>query len=250
MSRDAAEKPQSPTSTAAPPVGTFVDIGSAQPVSSPPQPTFDPWGDTGATKISAPPQKAQPSWDPFESSAAPPASVVPPAPSADPFGAPVNPWGAQSAPPAAPQPPQPAAASQAGWTAFDDSFSAAPAQIAQPEPPKDNLFDLPAAAPPVAPDNLFIPTENDNHDLFGGSMAMSEAQLAEAQKARKTPTDFLGCGANLVNFDNLVSRPKSVATTNPFMSTVAGKKNNPFHKQGPGMSFNPWGSFWEQKFPF
>ena len=257
MSRDAVESVQSPTTVAAPvAVASLFDTSPAAPptVNSPPQQTFNPWGGVAA------PAAPTASWDPFD--AAPPAAA--PQPTADlfggatttPFGAAPpssqvtpDPWGVQAT---VPPPSQPVATpvappSQVGWTAFDDSFSAAaPPAPSQPEPSNDNLFDLPTQSTnQSASDNLFAPTNQQQapmmtpmgSDLLGGDFqAQSAAASAQAELARKTPTDFLGCGASLVNFDNLVSRPKTVGVTvNPFMSSMPGvKKSNPFHKQGPG----------------
>ena len=143
--------------------------------------------------------------------------------------------------------------------AFDDSFgtpsapattSAAsypPQAASAPAAKPDSFFDLPvsdptpapvsqpAAAPVMTPMTPQVAPEND---LLGGEVGTLTSQNTTSaaqknEKMRKTPTDFLGKGANLVNFDNLVSRPSGAGAINPFMSSGL-QKTNPFHAKGPG----------------
>ena len=172
--------------------------------------------------------------------------------SVDPFG---SSFGATpAAPPTAVVSTAAPVASTAGWTAFGDSggdpFATSSNQNAPsaptPQPanatPANDLFDL----PPTQSNPTMQPT-NQGADLLSPTPSMTSGDLlspqsinaAEQAKMRKTPTDFLGTGANLVNFDNLVSKPASASSSNPFMSSGVGvKKSNPFQKQSPGNTRN------------
>jgi hypothetical protein len=94
-----------------------------------------------------------------------------------------------------------------------------------------------------------VPNESSKavqeNDLLGGEVDSLTSQTVSAaqknDKTRKTPTDFLGKGANLVNFDNLVSRPTGAGAINPFMSSGM-QKANPFQAKTPGISINQMAS--------
>ena len=90
------------------------------------------------------------------------------------------------------------------------------------------------AAPVMTP---MAPKVAQENDLLGGEVDSLTSQTVSAaqknDKTRKTPTDFLGKGANLVNFDNLVSRPSGAGAINPFMSSGM-QKANPFQAKTPG----------------
>lgn len=90
------------------------------------------------------------------------------------------------------------------------------------------------AAPVMTP---MAPKVAQENDLLGGEVDSLTSQTVPAaqknDKTRKTPTDFLGKGANLVNFDNLVSRPSGAGAINPFMSSGM-QKINPFQAKTPG----------------
>ena len=111
-------------------------------------------------------------------------------------------------------------------------------------PKADSFFDLPVADPVPTPVTLAAPVMTpmtpklaQENDLLGGEVDSLTSQTVSAaqknDKLRKTPTDFLGKGANLVNFDNLVSRPSGAGAINPFMSSGM-QKTNPFQAKTPG----------------
>lgn len=234
MSREVSEKVE--------PAPTVNRLLVTPPKPTATQPTFDPWGSSGASG------QASTSWEPFN---APPAKQQKPVATTDPWGAPpalrtpvVIPKEVSAPPPAS------------AWTAFDDSFGATPTAattnhalppVAQPSsvapPSSDSLFDLPTDySHPLthgAPADLLSASQT-NDDLLSGEVRSftSTAQTNQPDKIRKTPTDFLGVGANLVNFDNLVSRPSGVGAVNPFMSCGMGQKPNPFQAKAPGLSIN------------
>lgn len=250
MSRESAP----PTQPAA---GSLIQ---STPVSTQPPATFDPWASSGSKPaIAAPPaQQAAPtiSSSCWESFANPPQQQQTAPVSTDPWGAPSAPAQSSSVTPSA------------SWTAFDDSFGApAPAAIvtpqfsAAPAPKADSFFDLPAAdrvptvtpvtraAPALTPAapvmTPMAPKVAQENDLLSGEVYSLTSQTAFAaqknDKTRKTPTDFLGKGANLVNFDNLVSRPSGAGAINPFMSSGM-QKTNPFQAKTPGISINAMAS--------
>lgn len=246
MSRDAAAKTVEPPAPKVPEVSLFDASSSPANPAQSQQVAFDPWNSpTVSVPVAAP---VQASWDPFES----PANVQTPAQVSAPSGT-SNPWGQALVPPAQ----KPPVVSQGGWTAFDEAFEPVNSPPVNPAPqmntaptsvaPPSDFFDLPMSSQlaevqqPINGNIIMSPTNQTvaNDDFFGGDLLspsntnnMPEQNL-DAGKSRKTPTDFLGLGANLVNFDNLVSRPNNTAVSNPFMSSGA-KKTNPFQKTGPG----------------
>jgi len=249
MSRESA-----PPTRQEPATGSLIQ---SAPVSTQPKATFDPWASSSSTPvIAAPPaQQAAPtsSSSGWESFANPPQQQQSAPVSTDPWGAPSAPAQASSVTPSA------------SWTAFDDSFGApapaanvTPQVSAAPAPKADSFFDLPAADPaptvtPAAPSMTpaapvmtpMAPKVAQENDLLGGEVDSLTSQTVSAaqknDKTRKTPTDFLGKGANLVNFDNLVSRPSGAGAINPFMSSGM-QKANPFQAKTPGISINAMAS--------
>lgn len=250
MSRESAPAAQ-------PATGSLIQTSSA-PVSTQQQPTFDPWASSSSTPvITAPPAQqavASSSSSGWESFANVPQNQQSAPVSTDPWGAPSVPAQFNSV------------TSTASWTAFDDSFGAlAPtasvtSQVsAAPAPKADSFFDLSAAdtvptpvtsaAPVITPAapviTPMVPKFTQENDLLGGEVdSLTSQTVSTAQKndkLRKTPTDFLGKGANLVNFDNLVSRPSGAGAINPFMSSGM-QKINPFQAKTPGISINAMAS--------
>ncbi|CAG5112874.1 Oidioi.mRNA.OKI2018_I69.chr2.g7041.t1.cds [Oikopleura dioica] len=253
MSRESAPPTQPTTGNLIQPAAT---VTPAPPASTQPQASFDPWASSSSTPVvTAPPaaQKAAPatSWESFSN--APQQAATPS--SSDPWGTP------------APAAPKASAAPGASWTAFDDSFGTASASAttsAASYPPQadsvpaakpDSFFDLPISDPTPAPVSQpavapvmtpMTPQVAPENDLLGGEVGTLTSQNTTSaaqknEKMRKTPTDFLGKGANLVNFDNLVSRPSGAGAINPFMSSGL-QKTNPFHAKGPGLSMNAMAS--------
>lgn len=238
MSRESAPAAQ-------PATGSLIQTSSL-PVSTQPQATFDPWASSSSIPVvTAPPvqQAAPTSSSGWESFANVPQQQQSAPVSTDPWGAPSVPAQSNSVTPSA------------SWTAFDDSFgAAAPAASvtshipAAPVPKADSFFDLPVADPVPTPVTLAAPVMTpmtpklaQENDLLGGEVDSLTSQTVSAaqknDKLRKTPTDFLGKGANLVNFDNLVSRPSGAGAINPFMSSGM-QKTNPFQAKTPGLSIN------------
>jgi len=249
MSRESA-----PPTRQEPATGSLIQNA---PVSTQPQATFDPWASSSSTPVFAAPPAQQaaptsssPGWESF---ANPPQQQQSAPVSTDPWGAPSAPAQSSSVTPSA------------SWTAFDDSFGApapaanvTPQVSAAPAPKADSFFDLPAAdpvptvtpaAPAMTPAALVMtpraPKVAQENDLLGGEVDSLTSQTVSAaqknDKTRKTPTDFLGKGANLVNFDNLVSRPSGAGAINPFMSSGM-QKANPFQAKTPGISINAMAS--------
>ncbi|XP_062575834.1 epsin-2-like isoform X1 [Saccostrea cucullata] len=194
------------------------------PVVSPP--TSDPWGSPAKPVVST---QSDPWGMPMPSNQSPPPTN--PAPAAvDPWGAPVpssgtsggSPWGGSPVP-----------AQQSPFGGFDTGASSM-TNGGSKDPVEDD-FDLlssrsHAESPAKAP-------VTDNFDLLGNtssadpwSMGNMEQSLPteqqQQQKHRKTPQDFLGENANLVNLDQLVTKDES-AEKNPF----ASGGSNPFELQ-------------------
>ena len=253
MSRDAADTVSSPKPAA---TGSLLDVTSPAPVtvSNSNQATFDPWGGAPTSSVTSPAAASpavtvtapsQAAWDPFGAQLAQaPAQQVANPPvnqSVDPFAG--GNFGATPVSATTASTPAPAAS----WTAFGDSGPdpfANPANQNAPvsqgpvsqTPANDSLFDL----PPSQSTEIMQPAKHAADLLSpspsGGDLFSPQSSVADQAKMRKTPTDFLGTGANLVNFDNLVSKPASASSSNPFMSSGVGvKKTNPFQKQSPGI---------------
>ncbi|KAK2152732.1 hypothetical protein LSH36_320g02112 [Paralvinella palmiformis] len=86
--------------------------------------------------------------------------------------------------------------------------------------------------------NDILGTKSDPWDMSGIT-----SELPKEQQKPKSPADFLGENANLVNLDNLVTRPASARanlilpfpadTTNPFAMTLNQPPSNPFQNSAP-----------------
>ncbi|OWF40364.1 Epsin-1 [Mizuhopecten yessoensis] len=232
--------------------------GKAQPsdpwgVPAQPAPT-DPWGSPlpgppgQAPKAQPPPPSAVE--DPWGS----PAKVQAPASNPDPWGAPVNvspvpppypttasstdAWvtssgtSNQSSPWGSPAPPQQVMAD----TPFDSNFTASGGAQVTNGSGVDDGFDLignrSAGSSPAknnkeleAFDPLGEPKKEDTWNMSGMSDGLTTAQQQQ-QKHRKTPQEFLGDNASLVNLDQLVTT-ENTQVNNPF----AAKTTNPFEIQ-------------------
>ncbi|XP_060063337.1 epsin-2-like [Ylistrum balloti] len=219
-----------------------------------PAPT-DPWGSPlpgppGQSPRTQPPPPTSAAADPWGS----PAKVPAPTSNTDPWGAPVNvspvpppyptatstdPWGTssgtsnQSSPWGSPAPPQQAVAD----TPFDSNFTASggPSQVTNGSGVDDG-FDLigtrSTGSSPAktnreleAFDPLGEPKKEDTWNMGGMSDGLTNVQQQQ-QKHRKTPQEFLGDNASLVNLDQLVATENTQAK-NPF----AAKTTNPFELQ-------------------
>ncbi|XP_069122939.1 epsin-2-like isoform X2 [Argopecten irradians] len=201
----------------------------------PPSAAADPWG--SPAKVAAPASNA----DPWGAPAPAPLPVnVSPVPPPYPAASSTDPWGtsgvvpAQSSPWGSPAPPQQVMSEP---TPFDSNFTASGGA-----PPVsngsgvDDAFDLigsrSAGSSPAktnkeleAFDPLGEPKKEDAWNMSGMSDGLTNVQQQQ-QKHRKTPQEFLGDNASLVNLDQLVATENTQAK-NPF----ATKTTNPFELQ-------------------
>lgn len=194
------------------------------PTASPPP--SDPWGSPAKPASSS---QGDPWGMPMPSNSPPPQSN--PAPAAgDPWGTPVPSSGASASSPwgGSPVPTQ-----QAGFGGFDSGTSSMTNGGTKAN--VDDDFDLLSSR--VTTESPAKADVTDNLDLLGTTSSsdpwnldnMNKSLPSEQQqqlKHRKTPQDFLGENANLVNLDQLVTKNES-AGNNPFASGVS----NPFELQ-------------------
>jgi len=209
--------------------GTLLDLaagGAAAPAADPwggePQmPPADPWGEQPRSKPAADPWGAQP---PALAPAPQPASNDPwSAPSASNPAQASDPWGAPAPAPA------PANANASPWTSQNTNGA---------HPPKngglDDEFDL-IGTRSKSPQNAGSDQGLDPWDLGGMNDALSPMKsgiVTNEPPKSKSPASFLGEHANLVNMDELVSRPPA-NSTNPFAMTqpTVQQAPNPFAGQ-------------------
>ncbi|XP_022315430.1 epsin-2-like isoform X1 [Crassostrea virginica] len=188
-------------------------------------PPSDPWGSAKP----APSNQSDPWGMPMPSNPSPP--LANPATAAgDPWGAPVPSSGASASSPwgGSPVPTQ-----QPAFSGFDSGTSSM--TNGGTKPTVDDDFDLlssrntaesPAkAAVTDSLDLLGNTSSSDPWDLNNMNKSLPAEQQRQ-QKDRKTPQDFLGENANLVNLDQLVTKSES-AGNNPF----ASGGTNPFELQ-------------------
>lgn len=226
-----APLPAQPSAAASMPQAEASDPWGS-PARAPPQPTpsTDPWG----TPLGASPAASMPSSQPAPSPQPDPWSSG--APTAAPPQPPrqSSPWGG---PPPAQTSPAPGAAG------FDSSFGSSPVPppVTNGTNNVDDAFDLigsrSAGSSPAKQPNQNKPVDafdplgggspsGDLWDMNGINDALPDKQQQQL-KHRKTPQDFLGENAALVNLDQLV--PKNTNTdTNPF---ATASSTNPFEQQ-------------------
>jgi len=188
-------------------------------------PPSDPWGSAKP----APSNQSDPWGMPMPSNPSPP-QANPATAAGDPWGAPVPSSGASASSPwgGSPVPTQ-----QPAFSGFDSGTSSM--TNGGTKPTVDDDFDLlssrntaesPAkAAVTDSLDLLGNTSSSDPWDLNNMNKSLPAEQQRQ-QKDRKTPQDFLGENANLVNLDQLVTKSES-AGNNPF----ASGGTNPFELQ-------------------
>ncbi|KAK6170541.1 hypothetical protein SNE40_018913 [Patella caerulea] len=181
-----------------------------------PQPTnqnVDAWGSPARVK---PPTSSDP-WG--VSSPAPVVNQSSPAPQIDPWGL----------------PPQATANQSGNFDAFGTPNAKTNAPTTNGTNNIDDAFDLLSArSNENSPAKSNAQTENNSKDLWDLTGMNSSIDQATTN-ARKTPQDFLGANAALVNLDELVAKnpPKG---NNPFASS--GQMNNPFEGSAPRVPMN------------
>ncbi|XP_033754498.1 epsin-2-like isoform X2 [Pecten maximus] len=199
----------------------------------PPGAAADPWG--SPAKVPAPVSNT----DPWGAPAPAPVNVSP-VPPPYPTASSTDPWGTssgtsnQSSPWGSPAPPQQTVVSDP--TPFDSNFTASGGPQVTNGSGVDDAFDLignrSAGSSPAktnkeleAFDPLGEPKKEDAWNMGGMNDGLTNVQQQQ-QKHRKTPQEFLGDNASLVNLDQLVASENTQAK-NPF----AAKTTNPFELQ-------------------
>ncbi|XP_052070009.1 epsin-2-like isoform X2 [Mytilus californianus] len=222
------------------PVATTDPWGAPVPAPAPAPPTSDPWQSPARTV--SPAQQQQMSSDPWGAplamqQAPPPYSSVA---ASDPWITPSSAAAVQSQPPRQ-KSPWDASPTMDNTTGFDSGFGMGASAATTNGQKEDDGFDL-LSSRSTGNSPAKIPTSHgalDGFDPLGGEKkdpwlldgmqdTLPTLQQQEQQKHRKTPQEFLGDNANLVNLDQLVTTSTKQATLNPFEAPAT---SNPFAAQ-------------------
>ncbi|KAK2172492.1 hypothetical protein NP493_956g00023 [Ridgeia piscesae] len=193
------------------PWGTPLNQSTADPWSSAEPPPYtavnpDPWGAVAAAAPLDPPVVASDPWTGGHHTSTPQSTSKPSVTLSDP-------WGGQGPPPAAAP-----ATNGSPWSSPTGSSSNGGTNSTKPPGGIDDEFDLLSSRSKSPPNTSSAKTEEvSTFDMSGlgaslgvtGSEAM-DMRLHEHQETRKkakSPADFLGENASLVNLDNLIDKP-------------------------------------------
>lgn len=121
------------------------------------------------------------------------------------------------------------------------SRSKSPANAHPPQSQQPLLHHAATSTPhPISGENIALTSSSGGNpwDLSGLSQSMGDSacQSPYQPARRKSPKEFLGENASLVNLDNLVARPASAASANPFVALATTNRSpspatNPFAAQ-------------------
>ncbi|CAH1794396.1 unnamed protein product [Owenia fusiformis] len=215
----------------APPPGSHKHQQPAPPpqaAAQSPKASADPWGDASGDTLADPWAAPAPTAAPVDPFSSP---VIPPLDSRQ--AAPVDPFATPGAQPPSTNSPWEAPASvptaSSKNTAFGDPFAPAPA-AQNGNGSIDDAFDLLSVRSSTEVANV-TSTSSTSSPLMTG-MQHNNLGGIDGQKMSKSPEGFLGPNANLVNLDNLVSKPAPApaSTMNPFdmMNPQPAHQSNPF----------------------